>query len=377
MNNLRILEKNLENIAFEKTCRGMNNRIMEREIDGNIGLLSNFSKKLNRHNVIIEFVDKTKKYLAFLEKIDSKIRKHQKFNSEIQSSLDKMTMNLLQDIYRVEHVMSFLERKKIRQLFRKSIGKYIFQSELLKRFYKKPRGYPGDYFMFEMIYNNIPISHHVGYYFDQFILNYPLAQSVNNRKDFMKNVLLDMIASNDSKPCFVANMGCGSCREVREILSKMNINSKVKFLLFDQDWEGLEFAKKKISSQSNFANHCEFVNMNTIHMLGIGNKELEVTRKCDLIYTLGLVDYFRDNILEKFVKFCYSLLRKRGKLIIAVCSSRNPKTYTFLTWFCEWNFYIRSAIKTQRLIQESLKTDKIKISWEKNEQIFFVTVVKK
>ena len=60
----------------------------------------------------------------------------------------------------------------LREAFRDVVKDYVLQSQHLKRYSDKPLGYPGDFMMFELLYDGKPLSEGIGYYFDIFVLKY-------------------------------------------------------------------------------------------------------------------------------------------------------------------------------------------------------------
>lgn len=96
----------------------------------------------------------------------------------------------------------------------------------------------------------------------------------------------------------------------------------------------------------------------------------------DIVYSIGLVDYFYDLVLEKFIRLNLTLLNKNGQIIIAACSNKNLCCYSALRWFCDWNFVVRDVKKTRKFLLQNIEKINIEIDWEKNKQIFFLKIKK-
>ena len=88
------------------------------------------------------------------------------------------------------------------------------------------------------------------------------------------------------------------------------------------------------------------------------------------------VDYLHNNVLERFIGWCYELLKPAGKLIFASCSPRGSDDYAFLRWFCDWVFVIRDTNTLNKFITEQMGIDSVNICWEKTKQIFLVIITK-
>jgi len=325
-------------------------------------------------NILI-FADKLKDYVRFLNNFNKKTKNINKHNKLIQSDFNRAQNRIILAAYRLECVLRLpVVKKRLRELFRKATGSYIFQSKVAKRAYEKPRGYPGDYLIFEMSYDDRPVSCGVGFYWDIWALKQFLTIGIKYRKDKMKMLLKQFIFSSKKK-VKILNVGCGSCREIRELLvENIDINEKASFLCIEQDYEAINFAKsllKKLTQNVEIT----FLERNALEMIGLKQKSMSVSSH-DIIYSMGVADYFLSNSLANFIKFYYRLLKRDGKMIICFCSSHNPKIYTYLRWFCEWNFYAHSPNYIRRFIMDELRIKKVKIIWEKSKPIFFVVIRK-
>lgn len=266
---------------------------------------------------------------------------------------------------------------KIRDFFRRIVGEYLFQSQILKRFYDKPRGYAGDYFMFEMMYDAKPLSKGIGVYFDYYVFYHDMVVSVINRKEKMKKVLTNIL-NRDFKGhslIRILNIGCGGARELKELLTENTFSQPLDFTLMDQDDEGLKYAESRFRAFEKKNVKFRFIQKNALEMMGFTQRRLNKSYY-DIIYTLGIVDYFLDNAFTRFVEYCFDLLKPKGRLIIAACGDRNVACYTALRWLCEWNFYYRNANAVKNLIKETLDSPKVKIIWEEKKQIFFIVIRK-
>lgn len=322
------------------------------------------------------FLVSLKRYILFLEKFKKKIIKVNEYNESLQKELDIASNEMLLAAYRIEKELSLSIRNELRGLFRSAIGKYLYESKILKRFYEKPRGYPGDYLMFEMIYDNQPISKKLGHYFDKYTLAHIMVQSVRNRKEMMKQLLTAYINENNKQSVEILNIACGSCREIKELLYETTFNKNVKYIFLDQDKEALSFANKSLP-HSNTLVEMSFLQNDILGTLGWKTeKRMPEMKKKDIIYSMGVVDYFGDNIFERFIKHFYQFLNPGGRLIIAVCGSRNLQNYVALRWFCEWNFFTREEKNMERIIKDNLGINSVEIKKEKNQQIFFIVIHK-
>jgi SAM-dependent methyltransferase len=348
-------------------------------------IVKDFATYLNKLSSVQEdklikiFLDSFANYIIFFSQIIPRIEQSgHVYDVCIQNQLNLETDKFLLVAEKLEKAFLLSSRVKVRDYFREIVGKYLFQSQILKRFYDKPRGYAGDYFMFEMMYDGKPLSDGIGVYFDYYVFYHSLVVSVMNRKERMKKILkntLDRELKNNSL-IKVLNIGCGGARDVKELFDENVFSGNIAFTLMDQDEEGLSYAKSKLSVLKKKNVKFTFIRKNALEMMGF-SKHSANKNYYDVIYTLGIVDYFLDNAFARFIKHSYSMLKPGGKLIVAVCSNRSVECYTALKWLCEWNFYYRGANSVRKLINEAIGGDvNVKISWEEKKQVFFVVVTR-
>lgn len=325
-------------------------------------------------NAMHIFAKSLKEYLNFLNKFEIEIN-NSKCGKLTPKKFNKAQNNIISAAYLFENkLVSPLVRENMRKLFREFAGKYIYQSRIIKHAYEKPRGYPGDYWLFEKAYDNKPISKKIGYYFDIWILRHFLTVGIQYRKEKAKDFLRKFSKERKGR-LKILNVGCGSCREIRELLLEdIDLGKKFSFTCLDRDREALGWAKSDISN-IGYDIDITFMEEDVLTVIGLGRRCIKLIKQ-DLIYSLGLADYFLKTTLENFIKFCYGKLQRGGKLIIAFCSSYNPKLFFHLRWFSEWNFYINDAYTIRDFVKSELKIQKVKVLWEKPKPVFFLIIRK-
>lgn len=265
---------------------------------------------------------------------------------------------LIKQMAEIESFLNIKSSELIRISFRECIGVQIYQSQLLERFYKKPRGYPGDYLMFEQIYDNKSISDCFGSLLDEYILSYSLAKSMLNRKSIMQDLLLEYVTKTPKKKIKIANIGSGGGREIREIINSFPKTKEIEFLFIDQDLEALNYAELNLVLPKNIS--FRYIQANAEEIIGFKDfSRLDEQEKFDIVYSLGLIDYFHDNVLLKFIKYWLLHVNTGGRLVIASCSSNNLYMYSLLTWFAEWHFIKRNKNKTIGFLKKSFTSDKL------------------
>ena len=291
----------------------------------------------------------------------------------LRSNFEKYQSTIISEIYSFEKkIRSNIIKKRVRELFRSAVGEYIFESPITKRAFEKPRGYPGDYLIFEMFYNDSYAPEGTGYFLDKWILDHPLPKGAIYRKNKLKEMLSQIIEGNKNK-LKILNIGCGPSRDLRELISENMDMGNVYITCLDQDDEALKFSEDEVNKIQRH-NNISFIKHDIISIcLNRKTKQLD---KQNVIYSLGVADYFMKTTLENFIRYCFDLLEPKGKLIIPLCSSHEPELYIPLRWFCEWDFYSHDANEIRDFVEKEIGIEKVKVIWEKSQPIFFVIIEK-
>lgn len=335
-------------------------RIKKRILDFFTKDVKNFSQKLNKLKSDLETA-------GFSSTMANK--KFQALANEVIKKAEKL-----------EKQVDYKLLKKIKSTFRMLlIDGPVYKSSFVKRAYDKPRGYSGDYQMIELFYNNQPTSKGIGFYGDKYILNDDYVRAVRNRKDSMSQILSKFVKSTKLSSINILNIGCGSCREIRELFgSDLKISKKMVFTFIDQDKGALNFSQKtfkQMSDQIPGNVTFRFVKENVLNLLN--NKYKKKFAGQNMIYSIGLADYLPDAFLGRLIRFCFDLLEPKGTLIIA---HKNIKKYKAIApdWFCGWNFFPRNKRNLKEIINTYVSSNNydIRFADRKLKHIFFVSIKK-
>ncbi|MCX5695007.1 MAG: PilZ domain-containing protein [Candidatus Omnitrophica bacterium] len=266
--------------------------------------------------------------------------------------------------------------KKIKKIFRDFCWGSASKSFIVKRAFEKPLGYPGDYKLIEVIYANTPVSEKIGYCIDQYFLSNEFAVAIRNRRQKMLDLLIKNISEANLDNISILNLGCGSSREINEMLSDKTMLSKsLSFSLVDQDKEALEFSKNMLTNSPKNIKF-NFLQHNILEYSKKPKEYVSILKKQDIIYSIGLADYLPDRVLRDLISFCFSLLKPKGRLIIA---HKDISRYKPLPpdWWCDWTFYSRDENYLLEIVDKSqLGKFKIEVTREPSGIIFFLTINK-
>jgi len=301
------------------------------------------------------FIKKVLDYLNEIDELNSQILKKKVDSEKLQDKLDRLNTEILECGYQLEESISDKHIiRKVKDKFRQLVGPWIYKSIILKRAYEKPCGYPGDYKLLELIYDNRPISKNIGAYFDNYFLKSQYAIAVRIRKDRLREILRDYINKENLNRINILNIACGSCREIRELLPNLNTKKSIIFTCLDWDKEALKFSKDALSPLTIKKNNIKFKFIKENIMNVIRNRSITKSlNKQNLIYSIGLIDYLPNVALQKLIYVMYQLLEKNGMLILTHKNKEKAFPAVPPDWACDWKFVSRNKDEVVELFYDS------------------------
>jgi len=212
----------------------------------------------------------------------------------------------------------------------------IFSASYFNRARVWPQGYQGDYLMLEYLYNNVPGSSGLGYFLNKYLLATTLAEAVRQRKTTLEGLLKTELKGR--KQARVLDIACGSCREIGELTPDV-LGSAAAITCVDADQDALDFSSASLSRTGLVPNHVEFRKYNALKMVN-HEKNLKEFGMQDVIYSVGLFDYLRDDVLIRLFEALYRLLNSGGVLITSLKDSRRYSTFIY-HWVIDWNGFLQ------------------------------------
>jgi len=331
-----------------------------------------------------DFFNKTiRQYHENLSALVQEISAEQFDSGDVEEKLTMLINNLLLKCETLGKVVdNNLYMKRIKQVFREITSCWFYKSPITKLAYDRPRGYPGDFELFEIIYNNKPIAENntIGFYCDRCFLNNDYAKAARARKNKMKNILQDFIENSNLSTIKLLNIACGPSREIRELVADPLLLSeisggKIIFTGLDNDKDALEFSK---SALKNVASNIEtrFLHENVLDIFR-NDKYYDLIGKQDIIYILGLTEYLPDRIFKRLLRFLFQLLNEKGMLVVTY----KDKDITFPSlgpdWISDWVFIKRGKDDLIKAAKEAGADEhSLKIEREGTGTIFFVKITK-
>lgn len=231
---------------------------------------------------------------------------------------------LIEHIHRLSEIrknFSKEEDDKIMKLFRNETLELFFMSDLAKYIYEKPRGYAGDFVTQEFIWNGCNDVNHryigindIGKLISAFTFDMHSCLAIVSRLHFLK----DEITKSGK---FVASIGCGSCIEFWN--STNELPEGIDGFMLDQDSGAFDSARQHINQNGNRFN---FYNDNILKFI-LNRDRIKLMGKRNLIYAVGLFDYFSVKNSTRIVKHLWDAVTSGGLMIITNAHPDNPTKF--------------------------------------------------
>jgi len=340
-----------------------------------------------------EFVDLTKDLRDFLQGVKSKFDEFDTSNFDEQMQIEFVRANKKVIFARLDS--HFDQIWKIAENFDKEsyrLHKVYYQQmlydllganiEINSYIYQKPLGYPGDYVMMNYIYDYCGDKAFLGRSsYEKLINNYtcsvPFSCSNIERKDFIKARILEVAKRKDNAR--ILSVGCGSARELTELLAKEEFRRPISFICLDFEKKALEYVRARINEinkhRQNLAT-LQYIHRNLID-IAVDKSIEERINSQDLIYVFGVFDYLGDHFCSRIIRQLYSLLNSRGSLIICNASAENYSHRAYYEMLGGWNMVHRTKEEIMTWVKGIENAREVKLEESQGyKNYLFLTVTK-
>ena len=247
---------------------------------------------------------------------------------------------------------------------------------ICRRSYEKPLGYPGDYQIMNQVYDWQRVGTTL-YDKLQHRLGLEIAACVASRAELVREAMDEEIRREPDRVTHVTSLGCGSAREVIGYLDDGDIGGRANFTLIDQDQGALTYAYEhtypaviRHGGQVNV----QCLNASFIQLLRTGELFGKLPPQ-DLIYSVGLVDYFQARRAKNFIAALYEHLTPGGLLIIGNMKDTDISCFWPMEFICDWTVVYRTADE-MRALAEGLPGAEIDVRDDASERVCMLYVRK-
>ena len=237
-------------------------------------------------------------------------------------------------------------REELGKLVQREFLPYILLGRTTERSYSKPRGYGGDFLTIEWIYQNRPRgSGRLGPLIDRIYLNRSGCVAVRNRRDLLAEEIVGVLEQNPGRSARITGLACGPGRELFDVFSQIDDPTRLKATLIDIDLQALAFVSNE-QDKHKLRRQINLVPANLVY-LATGKQKLDLENQ-DLVYSMGLIDYFKDKFVVMLLNCVYDLLRPGGKVILGNFHPKNPDK-AMLDYIMDWKLIHRTEEDLHRL----------------------------
>ncbi len=228
----------------------------------------------------------------------------------------------------------------------------LHEDPFTRRAYLKPRGYPGDAGLMEIIYGEgesvkkqLARSTQRGRLIYNWLMRFSGAVGVRSRRDYLA-ALIDETAKLKCRPS-ILSIACGHLREAgpSEAISGGHLG---RFLALDQDLTSLKEVDREYSRYGVRIMHRSVRDLLTdsTHLRGF-----------DLVYSAGLFDYLKGSTAQQLLEVMFQMLNPGGRVLI---SNALPtvRDAGYMEIFMDWHLLYRS-LDELRMISSSIPSHQI------------------
>ena len=238
------------------------------------------------------------------------------------------------------------------EVLRTELLPYLLLTRSAERMYRKPRGYAGDFLTIDWMYADEPGgAGELGVALDRCFLDEPAAQAVRNRRELLRGELQRALELTPDRPLRVTGLACGPAAEVFDLLRDPGLASQLELTLVDVDQQALDHVRQRLDRQQlerELPVPIRLERRNLLHLC-IGRQNLDLPPQ-DLIYSIGLIDYFDDRIVTRLLAWMRDNLKTNGRAIVGNFHPSNP-TRGLMDHLLDWRLIHRDQADLQRLAQ--------------------------
>lgn len=238
-----------------------------------------------------------------------------------------------------------------------SLCKVLREDPLTDHAYRRPRGYPGDAGLLDMIYDGVrsdyPHEEHtpaLGERIFRYLVASPAAHAVRSRRRVIAG-LVDETPEVVDRPR-ILSVAAGHLREA-ELSSAVRDARIGEYVALDQDGDSLEVITGRHAGDGS------------IRTVQAGARELVGGRldlgSFDLIYSAGLFDYLSDRFARQLVARLFDRLAPGGRLVVFNFAP-GLRDVGFMETFLRWDLIYRTERDMQELVSEIPPTERGSLS---------------
>ncbi len=238
---------------------------------------------------------------------------------------------------------------QIKSQFREQIRPWLDRSWVYNRALTKPRGYPGDYELLTVLYDNAPKGRGLAGYVDLYLLNITLTTAIRERLLCAKTFLTEEL-SRRRGDVSILNVACGCMREYEGGIEHPD-GTNVRITCVDTDRETLDYVKARSASPAMRRLRIDCIAYNAIRTSS-AHGNIKRFGRPHILYSIGLCDYIPDRYLVPMLRGWRETVSDDGAVYVAFKDIRKYSP-TIYQWHMDWYFLPRTEEEIRGLFEQA------------------------
>ncbi|HEV3341343.1 MAG TPA: methyltransferase [Pirellulales bacterium] len=218
----------------------------------------------------------------------------------------------------------------------------------------KPRGYAGDFEMFERFWQRQCCDHPLGRLFDRYFQAQAAVEAVRCRTEQVAAALVEHCLTSErlgrlgERPYHVVSVGCGPAIDVALALAALAApwSNRLQVTLLDLDELALDHARQRVAA---WLAPAQLVAVReNLYRLADRPSSAALLRDADYLICSGLFDYLPDEAAQELLRLFWDQLAPGGTLVVGNFAPHNP-TRAYMEWIGNWYLIYRTADELARL----------------------------
>jgi len=240
-------------------------------------------------------------------------------------------------------------RNEIGKWMKNEFLPYILLSETIKHATTKPRGYAGDYLIIKKLCDkHVQNENPLGNAIDKGFLKLPCAHAVVNRRKLIANEILSIV-NNAESTIKITVLASGPAMEIFDVFEQLDDPKKLVVTCVDIDLQALAYVAD-LRDKRNLKRQIHLINESLVY-LATGRQKIKLENQ-DMIYSMGLIDYFSDKFVTKLMNFSFNALKEGGRCLLGNYHTKT-QDQGYMKFILDWNLIYRDENDMNRLYQAS------------------------
>lgn len=289
---------------------------------------------------------------------------HEKPEDLVKSGPGRIAMGTLTKVIaafeKTARGVSISEAPVHRDFARRELHPLTLCSPFMRHSYQKPLGYPGDFMMVNMIFDD-PFRGPSLYarLLNNWCLKQAPAEAHRNRIAMITEDLrreAHRVVSH-GRPFRVLNIGCGPAIEITRLVASRALPEDCVVTLVDFSREALDYLRARLDEIRSRIAHAPRLNLVQMSVNQLLKAAMRPDRAVlggpfDLIYSAGLFDYLSDRVCNKLLQTFVSWLTDDGVVTVTNVHPSNP-WIRLMEYVMDWQLIHRDEQNLRQLAPHS------------------------